>query len=235
MRRQPNHQTFARVHQNLAEHGSFRATIDDTLINSEIDLVARISNTCVTIRETPENYYWRPEMVFFILPTLQESIENVEITEISTKAEIQSRLLLWIHAPADTEGQLLLDLSSLSLTDSDAIARRELTSYAVKKYVIPEINCNHVISTTIVRLRTRHFKGIEISPDGQRSYNTCPHCPNIQLSPNHIFNCPSILAELHNFVFTPQHSVSPTDQRSLGNSNYLPKVVDIARAFLDAI
>ncbi|GFU83525.1 hypothetical protein TNCV_4217851 [Trichonephila clavipes] len=39
-RRQPNHQTLARVHQNLAEHGSFRATIDDTPINSEMDLVA---------------------------------------------------------------------------------------------------------------------------------------------------------------------------------------------------
>ncbi|GFT76615.1 uncharacterized protein TNCV_3678501 [Trichonephila clavipes] len=29
-RRQPNHQTFARGHQNLAEHGSFRATIEST-------------------------------------------------------------------------------------------------------------------------------------------------------------------------------------------------------------
>lgn len=29
-RRQPNHQTFARVHQSLAEHGSFRAMIEGT-------------------------------------------------------------------------------------------------------------------------------------------------------------------------------------------------------------
>ncbi|GFY35770.1 hypothetical protein TNCV_4841471 [Trichonephila clavipes] len=29
-RRQPNHLTFARVHQNLAEHGSFRVTIEGT-------------------------------------------------------------------------------------------------------------------------------------------------------------------------------------------------------------
>ncbi|GFT53130.1 hypothetical protein TNCV_4232591 [Trichonephila clavipes] len=27
---QPNHQMFTRLHQNLLEHGSFRATIDDT-------------------------------------------------------------------------------------------------------------------------------------------------------------------------------------------------------------
>ncbi|GFT37843.1 hypothetical protein TNCV_4129021 [Trichonephila clavipes] len=39
-RQQPNHQTFTRVYQNLVEHGSFRATIDDTSINFEIDLVS---------------------------------------------------------------------------------------------------------------------------------------------------------------------------------------------------
>ncbi|GFS75042.1 hypothetical protein TNCV_1396891 [Trichonephila clavipes] len=37
-RRQPNHQTFTRVHQNLAEHGFFRATTDDTPANSEMNL-----------------------------------------------------------------------------------------------------------------------------------------------------------------------------------------------------
>ncbi|GFX08369.1 hypothetical protein TNCV_3268581 [Trichonephila clavipes] len=40
MRRQPNHQTFARVHQNLVEYGSFRAMIDDAPVKSEVDLVA---------------------------------------------------------------------------------------------------------------------------------------------------------------------------------------------------
>ncbi|GFX16887.1 hypothetical protein TNCV_2518651 [Trichonephila clavipes] len=50
---QPNHQTLARVHQNLVEHGSFRATIDNTPVNSEMDLVARISNTAATIDEMP--------------------------------------------------------------------------------------------------------------------------------------------------------------------------------------
>ncbi|GFY06993.1 hypothetical protein TNCV_4202641 [Trichonephila clavipes] len=47
-----NHQTFTRLHQNLAKHGSFRVTIDDTPVNSEMDLVARISIASATIRET---------------------------------------------------------------------------------------------------------------------------------------------------------------------------------------
>ncbi|GFX54025.1 hypothetical protein TNCV_2336611 [Trichonephila clavipes] len=37
---QPNHQAITRVYQILAEHGSFRFTIDDTSVNSEIGLVA---------------------------------------------------------------------------------------------------------------------------------------------------------------------------------------------------
>ncbi|GFW09095.1 hypothetical protein TNCV_3081871 [Trichonephila clavipes] len=37
---QLNHRTVAWVHQNLAEHGSFRVTIDDIPVNSEMDLVA---------------------------------------------------------------------------------------------------------------------------------------------------------------------------------------------------
>ncbi|GFW28291.1 hypothetical protein TNCV_4639581 [Trichonephila clavipes] len=36
---QPNHQTFARVHQNLVEQGFFKIAIDETPVNSEMDLV----------------------------------------------------------------------------------------------------------------------------------------------------------------------------------------------------
>ncbi|GFX45023.1 RNase H domain-containing protein [Trichonephila clavipes] len=70
----------------------------------------------------------------------------------------------------------------LTLTDADAIARRKLI-YPVKKHFIPVLNRNRVISTTI---RIRHFKGMKMSPDGQKGYNTCPNCPDIQLSPNYI-------------------------------------------------
>ncbi|GFW17757.1 hypothetical protein TNCV_1133571 [Trichonephila clavipes] len=40
-------------HQNLVEHGSLRVIIDDMPINSEMDLVARISIAAATIRVTP--------------------------------------------------------------------------------------------------------------------------------------------------------------------------------------
>ncbi|GFW89124.1 hypothetical protein TNCV_2685581 [Trichonephila clavipes] len=56
-RRQPNHQTFTRVHQDLAELGSFGATIDDPPVNSEMDLVASISIAAATIYGTPDHVF----------------------------------------------------------------------------------------------------------------------------------------------------------------------------------
>ncbi|GFS76946.1 hypothetical protein TNCV_3756211 [Trichonephila clavipes] len=52
-RRQSNHQTFTRVHQNLVEHRYFRVTISNTLVDSEMDLVTRISNAASRICEKP--------------------------------------------------------------------------------------------------------------------------------------------------------------------------------------
>ncbi|GFV88402.1 hypothetical protein TNCV_1242151 [Trichonephila clavipes] len=52
VRRHTNYQTFARVHQNLAENGSFRAMIDGMPFNSKMDLVARIYIAANTIGET---------------------------------------------------------------------------------------------------------------------------------------------------------------------------------------
>ncbi|GFU67741.1 hypothetical protein TNCV_3134061 [Trichonephila clavipes] len=53
MRRPPNNQTFARVHQNLVEHTSLSVRIDDIPANSKLDLVARISIAATMICETP--------------------------------------------------------------------------------------------------------------------------------------------------------------------------------------
>ncbi|GFV65294.1 RNase H domain-containing protein [Trichonephila clavipes] len=55
---QPNHQAFARVHQNLVEHISFKITIDATPVNSEMDLVARISLAPATIRVLQCSRVW---------------------------------------------------------------------------------------------------------------------------------------------------------------------------------
>ncbi|GFX67018.1 hypothetical protein TNCV_4181431 [Trichonephila clavipes] len=52
MKRHPHPQSYAWLHKNLAENGSFSVTIGNTSINSEMNPVARISNTVATNRET---------------------------------------------------------------------------------------------------------------------------------------------------------------------------------------
>ncbi|GFY01602.1 hypothetical protein TNCV_2607861 [Trichonephila clavipes] len=64
---------------------------------------------------------------------------------------------------------------SSSLADADAIVRRKLASHPLKELLIPDLNCNRILLPTITNLRTRQYKGMEISLDGQIS------CPDIQL------------------------------------------------------
>ncbi|GFU92614.1 hypothetical protein TNCV_4795421 [Trichonephila clavipes] len=64
------------------------------------------------------------------------------------------------------------------------------------KYPIPAINSNRAIALIITRLRTKHVKGMKISTDGQSYTNHCTNYPYVQLSPQHILNCPAIQARL---------------------------------------
>ncbi|GFV01450.1 DUF4817 domain-containing protein [Trichonephila clavipes] len=51
-------------------------------------------------------------------------------------------------------------------------------------------------NNTITRLRTGHFSGWEIDRNGRRTYWNFDNCPNTELTPAHIFDCPAILIAL---------------------------------------
>ncbi|GFT55051.1 RNase H domain-containing protein [Trichonephila clavipes] len=52
------------------------------------------------------------------------------------------------------------------------------------------------MTSTITRLRRKHFKSMKILPDGSRSYVECRYCPGKQMDPKHLFSCPSIVGAL---------------------------------------
>ncbi|GFU16504.1 DUF4817 domain-containing protein [Trichonephila clavipes] len=65
-----------------------------------------------------------------------------------------------------------------------------------KKLSLPELNYSREITTTTTRLRTKHFKGMKILPEGSRSYAECMYCLGKQLEPKHLFSCPFIVGAL---------------------------------------
>ncbi|GFU40736.1 RNase H domain-containing protein [Trichonephila clavipes] len=86
--------------------------------------------------------------------------------------------------------------SSTTIVDANAVAKQKLCSNPRKKISLPELNYSREITSTITRLRTKHFKGMEILPDGSRSYVECRHCPGPQIDPKHLFSCYSIVGAI---------------------------------------
>ncbi|KAF8778141.1 hypothetical protein HNY73_014895 [Argiope bruennichi] len=111
---------------------------------------------------------------------------------------------------------------SLILTDADAIASRRLLPASFQKHSIPALNCDRTISTTIARLRTKHFREMKIYSDGHRNYGSCPHCIDTELSPDPIFDCPAILAKFFKIHLDSPHHLL-----------YSTEVIDVAKAVLD--
>ncbi|GFV09283.1 RNase H domain-containing protein [Trichonephila clavipes] len=87
-------------------------------------------------------------------------------------------------------------LSSTTVFDVNAVAKQKLSSNSRKKLFLPEVNYNREFTSTITRLRTKHFKGRKILPGGSRSYVECRHCPDTKLDPKHLFSFPSIAGAL---------------------------------------
>ncbi|GFU19069.1 hypothetical protein TNCV_431011 [Trichonephila clavipes] len=72
-----------------------------------------------------------------------------------------------------------------------------------KKPLVTEFDCPRIITSTIARLRTEHLKGMKIYPDKTRSYVQCKHCPDLQLTPNHILECPTVATKLLKMGMVP--------------------------------
>ncbi|GFT13256.1 transposable element Tcb2 transposase [Trichonephila clavipes] len=90
---------------------------------------------------------------------------------------------------------------------------------------VTEFDCPRIITSTIARLRTEHLKGMKIHPDKTRSYVQCKHCPDLQLTPNHILECPTVATKLLKMGMVPLRD-------SLWELLYSPDAPRIAEAVI---
>ncbi|GFX37384.1 RNase H domain-containing protein [Trichonephila clavipes] len=90
---------------------------------------------------------------------------------------------------------------------------------------VTEFDSLRIITFTIARLRTEHLKGLKIHPDKTRSYVQCKHCPDLQLTPNHILECPTVATKLLKMGMVPLRD-------SLREILYCPDAPRIAEAVI---
>ncbi|GFV55797.1 hypothetical protein TNCV_2603181 [Trichonephila clavipes] len=88
-----------------------------------------------------------------------------------------------------------------------------------------EFDWPRIITSTIARLRTELLKGMKIHPDKTRSYVQCKHCPDLQLTPNHILECPTVATKLLKMGMVPLRD-------SLRELLYSPDAPRIAEAVI---
>ena len=80
----------------------------------------------------------------------------------------------------------------------NAVAKSKFKNMAVKlKHQICELNASRTLANILTRLRTCYLRGMKIQKDGTKKYLPCRNCgSDTELSPEHIFSCPAILATL---------------------------------------
>ncbi|GFV29429.1 RNase H domain-containing protein [Trichonephila clavipes] len=86
----------------------------------------------------------------------------------------KSCTLQWIPAYVNIEGNEMADFfaNEARILDESlmTVAKQKLCSNPIKKLSLTELNYSRDIAPAITRLRTKHFKGMKILPDGSRSY-----------------------------------------------------------------
>ncbi|GFU83441.1 hypothetical protein TNCV_1346261 [Trichonephila clavipes] len=106
--------------------------------------------------------------------------------------------------------------------DANVVTNPKISNQRFKKPIIPELNCPRNLSSTVARLPTDHFNGMEITPDNSRSYPIYRNCPQIQLTPDYIFDCKVIFTSLFKLYASPQDIL------------YNPQVPDLALPVIGA-
>ncbi|GFS96420.1 RNase H domain-containing protein [Trichonephila clavipes] len=221
-------------------------------INTGI-IASNFTSELVAIREALLLYQQNPHVIdstegLVIFSDSKSAIEAIRNGETNISCDIitlleqlhnkrKSCILQWIPAHVNIEGNECADslakeardiehkCTTITLDDANAVAKHRIMNHTFKKPLVTEFDCPRIITSTIARLRTGHLKGMKIHPDKTRSYVQCKHCPDLQLTPNHILECPTVATKLLKMGMVPLRD-------SLWELLYSPDAPRIAEAVI---
>ncbi|GFY16966.1 RNase H domain-containing protein [Trichonephila clavipes] len=221
-------------------------------INTGI-IASNFTSELVAIREALLLYQQNPHVIdstegLVIFSDSKSAIEAITNGETNISCDIitlleqlhnkrKSCILQWIPAHVNIEGNECADslakeardiehkCTTITLDDANAVAKHRIMNHTFKKPLVTEFDCPRIITSTIARLRTEHLKGMKIHPDKTRSYVQCKHCPDLQLTPNHILECPTVATKLLKMGMVPLRD-------SLWELLYSPDAPRIAEAVI---
>ncbi|GFV73247.1 RNase H domain-containing protein [Trichonephila clavipes] len=177
-------------------------------INTGI-IASNFTSELVAIREALILYQQNPHVI--------DSIEGLVIFSDSKSA---------IEAIRNGETKISCDI--ITLLEQLHNKRKSCILQWIPAHVnieVTEFDCPRIITSTIARLRTEHLNGMKIHPDKTRSYVQCKHCPDLQLTPNHILECPTVATKLLKMGMVPLRD-------SLRELLYSPDAPRIAEAVI---
>ncbi|GFX83919.1 RNase H domain-containing protein [Trichonephila clavipes] len=140
-------------------------------------------------------------------------------------------IYIYIYSLAKEARYIDHKCTTITLDDANVVAKHIIMNYTFKKTLVTEFDCPQIITSTIARLRTEGLKGMKIHPDKTRSYVQCKRCPDLQLTPNHILECPTVVTKLLKMGMVPLRD----SLREILYSPDAPRIAEVVIRTFDGI
>ena len=127
----------------------------------------------------------------------------------------KSCILQWIPAHVNIEEKECADslakdgrcapqpCPTITLADANAVAKPRILPHSFKEPLITDFDYPRILTSTIARLRTGHFKGMRILSEKTKIYIPCKNCTEAQLTPDHILECPALTSYILQLGLVP--------------------------------
>ena len=121
----------------------------------------------------------------------------------------------WISAHVNIQGNECADslakegrcaaqpCTTTALAEENEVANLRFLPYSFKKPLITDLDCPRILTSTMARFRTVHFKGVRILSNKTSTYIPCKNCTDAQLTQDHILEGPSPTLDILQLGFGP--------------------------------